>query len=67
MNRERFIIPPSVLVDQEQLIILTDISYWSEHHDELKQWCLRHNAVVAGMAVVLNSERDLVEFVLKWS
>lgn len=67
MNKERFIIAPGVLVDQEQLIILTDIQYWTEHQDELKQWCLERDAVTAGMTVVLDSERTLVEFVLRWS
>ena len=67
MNRERFIIAPGVLVDQEQLIILTDVEYWINNQDALRQWCLEHGAVAAGMTVVLNSERDLVQFVLKWS
>jgi hypothetical protein len=67
MTNNRFVIALGVLVEQEQLIILTDIGYWSEHRDELRQWCLERDAVVAGMAVVLSSERTLVEFVLRWS
>ena len=67
MNNNRFVIAPSELVDQEQLIILTDVQYWKDHWDELNQWCLVRDADTAGMAVVLGSERTLVEFILRWS
>jgi hypothetical protein len=67
MTHNRFVIAPGVLVEKEQLIILTDIGFWSEHQDELKQWCLERDAVTAGMTVVLDSERTLIEFILRWS
>lgn len=67
MNYDRFIIAPSVLVDQEQLIILTDVQYWNDNRDALNQWCQSRDASTAGMAVVLGSESTLVEFILRWS
>jgi hypothetical protein len=67
MNYHRFIIAPSELVDQEQLIILTDVQYWKDNWDALNQWCLGRDADTAGMAVVLGSERTLVEFILRWA
>ena len=67
MNHNRFIIAPSELVDEEQLIILTDVQYWKDNWDALNQWCLVHDASTAGMAVVLGNERTLVEFILRWS
>ena len=67
MNYHRFIIAPNELVDQEQLIILTDVQYWTDNWDALNQWCLSRDADTAGMAVVLGSERTLVEFILRWA
>jgi hypothetical protein len=67
MTNNRFIIAPSELVDEEQLIILTDVQYWKDNWDELNQWCLVRDASTAGMAVVISNEKTLVEFVLRWS
>jgi hypothetical protein len=66
-KENRFIIAPKVLVDEEKLVILTDIQYWSGHHDELSSWCADRNAEVSGMTVVFGNEQTLTEFVLRWS
>lgn len=63
----RFIIAPSVLVDNERLVILTDIQYWASHADELHEWCRDRNANTSGMTVSFDDEKTLLEFVLKWS
>ena len=67
MTNNRFIIAPSELADEEQLIILTDVQYWKDNWDALNQWCQSRDASTAGMAVVLSSECALVEFILRWS
>jgi hypothetical protein len=63
----RFVIAGKELTDDECLVILTDISYWSKHMDTLSAWCNDRDAVTAGMTVTFGSERTLMEFVLKWS
>ena len=66
----RFIVAPKELVldtNSAYTVILTDIAFWAEHADELKEWCWDRDAVNLGMTVDLGSERTLMEFVLKWS
>ena len=62
----RFIIAPEALVDNEKLVVLTDITYWTEHVDKLVKWCQERNAETQGMTVVFGDEKTLVEFVLTW-
>lgn len=66
-KEHRFVIAPEVLVDREQLVILTDISYWLAQFDELKIWCDNNNCAMEGMTVVFPDEKTLAMFVLKWS
>jgi hypothetical protein len=63
----RFVIAPTELTDNERLVILTDITYWTNNIDELNHWCNDRDAVVSGMTVTFGSERTLLEFVLKWT
>ena len=66
-KENRFIIASKELTDEERLVILTDVGYWSQHVDELVAWCQDRDAVTAGMTVTFGSERTLLEFVLRWS
>lgn len=66
-KEQRFIVAPEDLVDEEKLVILTDFNYWTEHVDELKQWCQRNGAENQGMTVVFPDDETLMLFVLRWS
>jgi hypothetical protein len=62
--RERFVIvrnayhPPAV--------ILADWRYWTDHEQELDQWCGENHARRQGMTVEM-TEESLTAFVLRWS
>jgi len=66
-KENRFIVAPKELTDNERLVILTDIQYWNNRHDELAVWCKERNAVTSGMTVVFGNEKTLVEFLLRWA
>ncbi len=66
-KQQRFIIAPSELVDNEKLVILTDVGYWVNRHEQLKDWCDQHSSVTEGMTVVVPNEETLMMFVLRWS
>jgi len=52
----------------KHLIVLTDIKYWAEHADELKEWCDRTQGVrTQGMTVEISDDKTLTHFILKWS
>jgi hypothetical protein len=63
----RFIIAPAALVDKEQLVILTDYTYWVAHTDELLDWCAKYGASTQGMTVVFPDEKTLMAFALRWA
>lgn len=66
-RNQRFIIPSADLTDGEMFVILTDISFWADHAEELVEWCKDRNCTTEGMIVVFKDEMSLTEFVLKWS
>lgn len=66
MTQERFIVVPSQLTDTEKMVILTDIQFWSDHEQQLHQWCNSNNSEFVGMTVVFPDERTLTAFLLKW-
>jgi len=66
-KKNRFIIVDHELVDNESLVILTDVQFWADHTDELINWCSIRNATTQGMTVVFGDEPTLTEFVLRWS
>jgi hypothetical protein len=49
------------------LIILTDISFWHEHIDELKQWCQDSGCHPEGMTVEIPSDELYTAFCLRWA
>lgn len=64
--KERFIVVPDVLTDDESMVILTDIQYWSDRETELRQWCVENNSQFVGMTVVFPNTPSLTAFILKW-
>jgi hypothetical protein len=68
-KRNRFILASKDLTETENhLIILTDIKYWSEHADDLVEWCNKNpRAHPQGMTVEISDDKTLTHFILKWS
>lgn len=65
---QRFIIAPSVLVEGTgKLIVLTNIAFWNEHYEKLKDWCDAHQSETIGMTVEVPNEETLLLFVLRWA
>jgi hypothetical protein len=65
-TKERFVAIPNVLTDEYNMIILTDIQFWSEHENELRQWCQDNDSEFVGMTVTFSNLRALTAFILKW-
>ena len=67
----RFVTVPIDLYDPkvigENLVILSDASYWSEHYDELIKWCSDNGGEVNGMCVSFSTQHQLTMFILRWS
>lgn len=49
------------------MLVLTNIEYWSDHYEELQDWCKAHGGKVVGMTVELPDERTFILFILKWA
>ena len=47
-------------------VILKDYEFWTEHQEELRQWCLEHGAVGHGMTIDMD-EQALLLFIMRWS
>jgi len=68
-KRSRFIVAPHYLLDNpvEHVVILSDFQYWTEHYDDLKDWCKQHGGEVEGMGVTLPDAHTVTLFTLRWS
>ena len=67
-KNNRFIVVPHELLDHdESLIVLTDISYWNDNFELLKDWCDENNCEQAGMTVEPSNTHALTLFCLRWS
>lgn len=67
-KQKRFVISDQILHDcPGRLIVLTDLSFWSEHAEDLGVWCCQHGARVAGVTVEIPNDAVLTMFVLRWS
>ena len=63
-----FIVIPSAQIDivpYGNVIILSDIEYWNDNYDALKEWCKEYDADVRGMTVTC-SDQSLTAFCLRW-
>jgi len=65
--KERFIIVPDVLMDREQMVILSDYNYWADYEDDLTQWCKNNNSTFTGSIVVFPDASTLTAFCLRWA
>ena len=68
-KHSRFVVAASFLLENpgEHVVILTDLTYWSDHYDELEQWCEVHSGVIKGMGITLPDAHTLTLFTLTWS
>ena len=65
--REKFIVVTAAQIDitDGNLIILSDVEYWNDNYEALKEWCRDYDAEVRGMTVTL-SDQSLTAFCLRW-
>lgn len=61
----RFVVLSGMVTDIA--ILLTDVSFWADHHQELTDWCELNNAKQEGMLVIFPDEKTLSIFCLQWS
>lgn len=65
----KFLVADSKLCDtmDENLIILTDVEYWNDNYEKLKEWCKEiGDGEVRGMTFTCN-ETTLTAFALKFA
>lgn len=48
------------------IVILTDIGFWVDHFDELKEWCETTGCRQQGMTVEIPTEEFKTAFYLRW-
>lgn len=65
--KERFIVVPDVLTDNEQMVILTDYNYWAGVVGDLQKWCVDNSSNFTGSIVVFPNQKTLTAFCLRWS
>jgi hypothetical protein len=69
--KPRFIVADlevSQSMEQHIIVILSDIAYWSEHYDELIQWCKESNSsMVLGATLNIYDDQTLTAFCLRWA
>ena len=56
-----------LLAEPEIIIVLTDLTFWVNHADELTNWCAIHGGAIHGLTVQFNTEEQLTLFTLRWS
>lgn len=64
--KERFIVFPDVLVNNDQMVILTDYKYWTDNEDTLRAWCKDNHSDFVGMTVTFPNQQTLTAFLLRW-
>ena len=67
-KNNRFVVVPHELLDHdESLIVLTDVSYWNDNFELLKDWCDENDCEQAGMTVKPSNIHALTMFCLRWA
>jgi len=67
-KNNRFVVVPEELLDpDESLIVLTDVSYWNDNFELLKDWCDENNCRQVGMTVKPSNTHALTLFCLRWT
>ena len=49
------------------IVVLVDVTYWSEHYNELVEWCDLTGCDPVGMTVDLPNPAALTAFALRWA
>ena len=49
------------------VVVLSSITFWSEHVDALQAWCEQHGCQVQGMTVEIPTAQLVTLFQLRWS
>ena len=62
----RFIIT-GLDISPPHIIILCDITYWTENYDEFGSWCNKNGCELSGMTVTIPSDEILTLFIVRWS
>lgn len=63
-KRQRFVVSN---YNDETIVVLSDLSYWSAHYDELLLWSEQVGLEVVGMTVDIPDSERLTLFALRWS
>jgi predicted PilT family ATPase len=67
-KNNRFVIAdPDLVEGTDIVVVLTDVEYWSEHYEQLDEWCSKNNSKLEGMTVAIPLESVLTVFILRWS
>lgn len=61
-SQERFIV-----IGDSKYFFLTDIGFWSEHEQELTNWCQANGCEHEGMTVRALTDHAFTLFLLRWS
>jgi len=56
-----------IAVPQSKTFFLTDITFWADHEEELKEWCCKNFCLHRGMTVTALNEYSYMLFGLRWS
>lgn len=51
----------------KHMIVLTDIAFWAQNIDQLKEWCAEYNCENVGMTVEIEDDHTYTLFCLRWS
>ncbi len=47
-------------------VIFGDISYWHDHHDNIKDWCRQNECRLVGISIDIPTDDLLTLFRLRW-
>lgn len=69
MKSNKFYLVPELYMEQElgQVIVLTDITYWNVHFNELLLWTRHYDIKFNGMTLTILDPKIVTAFILKWS
>lgn len=65
---KKFFIAHKSLYDGDgYLVVLTDLVYWGQYHQDLLDWCDVNGGSVNGSTVLLQTNEEVTAFVLRWA
>lgn len=72
MKGNRFYLVPEEFMEKEelghgQIIVLTDITYWNVHFNDLLNWGRLYNVQFNGLSLTITDPKIVTAFILKWS